>query len=117
MKAYGRVDVESHIFLTSVLVGGKWSASRPYRFTPGERAPPHSLDRRLGGPQSRSGRYGEEKILTLPGLELRPLAVQPVGSRYTDCATPAQSVVAQSRYYPSTCLEGVAKTAKTLKSG
>jgi hypothetical protein len=25
--------------LTSVLAGGEWSASRPYRFTPGERAP------------------------------------------------------------------------------
>jgi hypothetical protein len=27
----------------------------------------------LGGPQSRSGRRGEEKILDLTGLELRPL--------------------------------------------
>jgi hypothetical protein len=26
-------------FLTSALDGGNWSASRPYRFTPGERAP------------------------------------------------------------------------------
>jgi hypothetical protein len=39
MKAYGGVDVEIHIFLTSALVGGEWSASRPGRFTPGERAP------------------------------------------------------------------------------
>jgi hypothetical protein len=39
MKAYGRVDVWTHIFLTSVLVGGEWSASRPGRFTPRERAP------------------------------------------------------------------------------
>jgi hypothetical protein len=27
------------IFLTSALVGGQWPASRPCRFTPGERAP------------------------------------------------------------------------------
>jgi hypothetical protein len=27
------------IFLTSALAGGEWSASRPCRFTPGERAP------------------------------------------------------------------------------
>jgi hypothetical protein len=27
----------------------------------------------VGEPQSRSGRCGEDKILTLPGLELRPL--------------------------------------------
>jgi hypothetical protein len=38
MKSYGRVDVWIHIFLTSALVGGEWSASRPGRFTPGERA-------------------------------------------------------------------------------
>jgi hypothetical protein len=39
MKAYGGVDVYIHISLTSVLVGTEWSASRPGRFTPGERAP------------------------------------------------------------------------------
>jgi hypothetical protein len=33
------VDVLIHIFLTSALAGGEWSASRPGRFTPGERAP------------------------------------------------------------------------------
>jgi hypothetical protein len=38
MKAYGGVNVEVHIFLTSTLVGGEWSDSRPCRFTPGERA-------------------------------------------------------------------------------
>jgi hypothetical protein len=42
---------------------------------------------RLGGPQSRSGRYGEVNIFTLPGFELSPpLVVQPVASRYTDWA-------------------------------
>jgi hypothetical protein len=38
MKAYGGVDVEIQVFLTSALVGGNWSASRPGRFTPGGRA-------------------------------------------------------------------------------
>jgi hypothetical protein len=33
------VDVYIHIFWTSALVGGEWSASRLGRFTPGERAP------------------------------------------------------------------------------
>jgi hypothetical protein len=28
MKVYGGVDVYIHIFLTSALVGGEWSASR-----------------------------------------------------------------------------------------
>jgi hypothetical protein len=36
----------------------------------------------LGGPQSRSGRFGKVKILD-------PWVVQPVGSRYTDYAIPA----------------------------
>jgi hypothetical protein len=39
MKAYGGVYVLIHILLTSTLAGGEWSASRPHRFTPGERAP------------------------------------------------------------------------------
>jgi hypothetical protein len=42
----------------------------------------HPLDRRLGGPQSRSGRGGEEKnSQPLPGLE--PPTIQPVAQRYT----------------------------------
>jgi hypothetical protein len=39
MKTYGGVDVYIHVFFTSALVGGEWSASRPSRFTPEERAP------------------------------------------------------------------------------
>jgi hypothetical protein len=38
----GGVDVYIHIFLTSALAEGEWSASHPGRFTLGERAPcPH----------------------------------------------------------------------------
>jgi hypothetical protein len=33
------MDVYIHVFLTSALVGGEWSALRPGRFTPGERFP------------------------------------------------------------------------------
>jgi hypothetical protein len=40
------------------------------------------LDRRLGGPQSRSGRGGEEKNSQLLP-ELEPLIIQPVAQRYT----------------------------------
>jgi hypothetical protein len=39
MKAYGGVDIQILVFLTSVLVGGEWSASSPARFTARERAP------------------------------------------------------------------------------
>jgi hypothetical protein len=37
MKAYGGVDVYIQVFLTSALVGGVWSASRPGRYTHGKR--------------------------------------------------------------------------------
>jgi hypothetical protein len=39
MKTYGGVDVQIHVFLTSALVGGEWSASFPSHFALGERAP------------------------------------------------------------------------------
>jgi hypothetical protein len=73
MKAYGGVDVYIHIFLTSALAGGEWSASRPGRFTPGGRAP---CTHWIGGwVDPRAGLEDIEKrqFLTLPGLELQPL--------------------------------------------
>jgi hypothetical protein len=84
MKAYGGVDV----FLTSALVGGEWSVSRPGPFNPGERAPAnHWIG---GGPQSHSGRRGEENILDPPGTPApAPSVVQPVAIRYTDYAIQA----------------------------
>jgi hypothetical protein len=39
MKTFGEVDVQIHILLTSVFVGGEWSASRPGRLTLKERIP------------------------------------------------------------------------------
>jgi hypothetical protein len=61
--------------LTSALDVGEWLVSRPGRFTPWK-APQYLLNRRLGGPQSRYGPFGEEKnIFTLPGLESRIVQV------------------------------------------
>jgi hypothetical protein len=73
MKAYGGVDVEIQIFLTSALVGGEWSASRPGCFTPGERAPGTNW---IGGwvdPRTGVDNVEKKKFFTLLGLELRPL--------------------------------------------
>jgi hypothetical protein len=73
MKAYGGVDVWTHVFLTSALVGGEWSASRPGRFTLGERAPDTHW---IGGwvdPRAGLDNVEKRKYLTLPGPELRPL--------------------------------------------
>jgi hypothetical protein len=39
MKGYGGVDVLIHVFLTSALGAGEWSASCTGRFTPEERVP------------------------------------------------------------------------------
>jgi hypothetical protein len=73
MMAYWGAEV--YAFLTSAL---DWSASRPDRFTPRERAPGiHWI-----GSQSRSGRGGEEKTSQpLSGLE--PQIIQLVAQRYT----------------------------------
>jgi hypothetical protein len=73
MKEYVGVDVYIDIFLTSALVGGDWSASRPGRLTPGEIAPgTHWIGGWVG---SRDGLddFEKRKFLTLTGLELRPL--------------------------------------------
>jgi hypothetical protein len=73
MKAYRGVDVQIHIFLTSVLVGGEWSASRLGRFTPEERAPStHWIGGWVG---LRAGLDDMEnwKFLPPPGLELRSI--------------------------------------------
>jgi hypothetical protein len=73
MKGYGGVNVYIHIFFTSALVGGEWSASRPGRFTPEERA---SGTHWIGGwvdPRAGLDDVEKRKFLTLPGLELRTL--------------------------------------------
>jgi hypothetical protein len=71
MKTYEGSGGTAPPFLTSALDGGERSASGPRRFTPGGK-PPYPLDKGLGGPQSRSERYGEKKNLALPGIEPRP---------------------------------------------
>jgi hypothetical protein len=59
----------------------------PRPLYPRGKRPRYPLDRKLGGPQSRSGRSGEEKILDHTGTRtLTPSVVQPVANRYTDCA-------------------------------
>ena len=57
--------------------------------------PWHPQFRRLGGPQGRSG--GLRKILLAPGLDLR--TVQPVASRYTDCAIPVHPIMGYSGFF------------------
>jgi hypothetical protein len=49
---------------------------------PQGKSPWYPLDRRLGGPQSQSGRGGEEKN-SQPLLGLEPPIIQPVAQRCT----------------------------------
>jgi hypothetical protein len=88
MKTYGGVDVWIHVFLTSALDGGERSSSHPGHITPGERATGTHWIEGWVGPRAGLNDVERRKILPLPGLELRPAAVQPVASRYTDCANP-----------------------------
>jgi hypothetical protein len=89
MKAYGSGCIDPH-FLD---LGTSWR--RVVNFTPRPLYPQeknlrYPLDRRLGGPQSRSGRFGEEKILDPTGTRTPDTSVvQPAARYYTDYAIPA----------------------------
>jgi hypothetical protein len=75
MKAYWVADAQIHVFLTSAVVGGEWSASGPGLFTPGENTSGTHWRGSLVGP-----RAGMEEFLILPVLELRSLC-RPVRSQ------------------------------------
>jgi hypothetical protein len=65
MKAYGGMDVQIHVFLTSALVGGEWSVSRPGCFILEEIAPVIHWEGGWVGP--RASLDYVEKILALTG--------------------------------------------------
>jgi hypothetical protein len=62
------VEVSSQLYDPAVLPPGK---ERRYPF-----------DRRMGGPQSRSGRGGEEKSITTPARNRTPVVRQAAKSLY-----------------------------------
>jgi hypothetical protein len=65
---------KSMFFFTSALTGGEWSASRPGRSTPRDRAPGTHWIGGWVGPSASLTTW--RKFLTLPWLELRPLGRQ-----------------------------------------
>jgi hypothetical protein len=83
----GEWRYSSYSFFNSALDGGEWSAPRPGRALPWGKDTQYPLDRRLGGPQSRSGHRLEEK--SLASAWDRTPVVQSVLRHYTDLATPA----------------------------
>jgi hypothetical protein len=81
MKAYfGSGGIAPRILYLGTRL--RWMVSfTPRSLYPQRKSSWYPLDRRLGGPQSRSGRGGEEKnSQPLPGLEL-PI-IRPVAQRY-----------------------------------
>jgi hypothetical protein len=65
---------------------------RGQRHAPAALPPGKTRYRRLGGPQGRSRQV--RKIAPPPGFD--PRTVQPVGSRYNDCATRPTNIVFSS---------------------
>jgi hypothetical protein len=73
MKAYGGVDILTHIFIISALAGGERSATRPGCFTPGAIAHGTHWIGGWVGLRACLDDVEKRKIPTLSGLELRPL--------------------------------------------
>jgi hypothetical protein len=94
MKMYWGVEVKLNAFLTSALDGGWVVSYTPRPLYPQGKSPWYPLDRRLGGPQSRSERGAEERN-SQPRRESNPRTpnFQPVAQRYTDWAITALEVM------------------------
>jgi hypothetical protein len=81
MKTYWGVEVYLHAFFD---FGTRWRwvvSFMPRPLHPQRKNPWYPLDRRLGEPQSRSGRGGEEKN-SQPLLGLEPPNIQSIAQRY-----------------------------------
>jgi hypothetical protein len=73
MKTYEGVYVQIYIFLTSALVGGECSTSRPGRFTLEETAPRTHFIGSCVGPRAGLDDAEKRKFYTLTGLEFQSL--------------------------------------------
>jgi hypothetical protein len=69
------VYVGGYVFLTSVVVRGEWSASRPDRFNLTKRSHDKPMATRLGGLQNWYGQSGERTNLVC--WDADPARVQP----------------------------------------
>jgi hypothetical protein len=85
----GGAEVHLHSFLTSAPDGDEWSPSRPGRLT-SQKEPWYALKKRLGGSQSRSGRFGEEKSLASTLMRTPNRPARSLVSTPTTLSRPAQ---------------------------
>jgi hypothetical protein len=81
MKTYWGVHVQDIHILTSALVGGKWSSSRPGRFTPGEGTPLCIKYEAGWAPKPVWIMWREEVSCPYRNSNSDPSAVQPMASR------------------------------------
>jgi hypothetical protein len=86
------VDAWINVFLILPIVGGEWSASRLGRVNPGEISSGALWIGGWVGPRTGTDDVEKRKISPLSELELRPSAVRPLASRYTECSIPAHDM-------------------------
>jgi hypothetical protein len=84
MKEYGGVDICLHVFLTSALFGGEWSALSSCRCTPEERAPRTHWIGGWVGPKPVWMTWRGENSRLYRDSNSEPSVVRSVTSRYTD---------------------------------
>jgi hypothetical protein len=84
MKAHVEVNVGFHVFFTSVVAEGEWSAPRTGRFMTGERAPGTKEAGWIPEPVWTT--FKEGKFCTYRDSNSEPSAVQLVASHYIEGA-------------------------------
>jgi len=62
MKAHRIVEVQFHSLFTSALEGDNWVALLPSRFIPRGNSSKYTLDRKIYGHHSQSGRSGKKSL-------------------------------------------------------
>jgi hypothetical protein len=86
-----------YVFFTSALVGGQRSVSHPGSFISEEETLGIHSTGGWVGPRTSLQDVEKRIFLTLPGSNSDPSVVQPIASRYTDCATPASETMLNLR--------------------
>jgi hypothetical protein len=85
------------VYFLGLVTSWRWVVSfTPRPLYPRGRSPLYPLDRRLGGPQSRSGRHGEVKILESTGTR--------TSTPRSSCPSPVTIPTTLSRLHLTLCI-------------
>jgi hypothetical protein len=97
MKTYGGVDLYTHVFFTSALVGAELLVSHPQLLYRLGKEPP-ATHWTGGWVNPAIGLHKvERRILFLSGFKLRPLAIQLIASHCTDYLDVAHGLILFSK--------------------